>query len=331
MAIKFDLALCGRVAVFAVFLHLVLGNCNDLNLGIGSGAIPDNKITASSVQSARTPAKNGRVNYTAASSWCAGASDPSPYLQIDLQTLHIICAVSTRGNSQEDHWVETYTLQSSTDGLVWTDYNDACQVKLFQGNYDRNSEVKHVLIDGVLTKYLRFLPKTHHNSICMRTEVFGVKQEPENLALGKPAAQSSTYGNVHSLGEAGKAVDGNPDADFNDGHCSHTFRNNPSWWRVDLGPNGVPVSEVSIVNRFSSNPNVRLRSKDYKITLGDNTDVTRNPQCMGLYSFIQFKASALCFTNPLTTGRYVGIMTTVAKPEWLALCEVEIYSRGICI
>jgi len=63
-------------------------------------------------------------------------------------------------------------------------------------------------------------------------------------------------------------VDGNPDADFNDGHCSHTFRNNPSWWRVDLGPNGVPVSEVSIVNRFSSNPNVRLRSKDYKITLG---------------------------------------------------------------
>ena len=101
-----------------------------MNLGIGSGAIPDNKITASSVQSARTPAKNGRVNYTAESSWCAGASDPSPYLQIDLQTLHIICAVSTQGNSQEDHWVETYTLQSSTDGLVWTDYNDACQVKV---------------------------------------------------------------------------------------------------------------------------------------------------------------------------------------------------------
>ena len=51
-------------------------------------------------------------------------------------------------------------------------------LQLFQGNYDRNSEVKHVLEDGVFAKYLRFLPKTHHNSICMRTEVFGVKLEP---------------------------------------------------------------------------------------------------------------------------------------------------------
>ena len=51
-------------------------------------------------------------------------------------------------------------------------------LQLFQGNYDRNSEVKHVLVDGVLAKYLRFLPKTHRNRICMRTEVFGVKLEP---------------------------------------------------------------------------------------------------------------------------------------------------------
>ena len=102
-----------------------------MDLGIGSGSIPDDRITASSVQSARTPAKNGRVNNTAGSSWCADASDPSPYLQIDLQTLHIICAVSTQGNSRVDEWVETYTLQSSKDGLVWTNYNaGACQVQV---------------------------------------------------------------------------------------------------------------------------------------------------------------------------------------------------------
>lgn len=92
----------------------------------------------------------------------------------------------------------------------------------------------------------------------------------ENLALGKPVAQSSTYRDVHASGEAEKAVDGIADANFNNGHCSQTYPNNPGWWRVDLGPNGVPVSEVSIVNRFSSNPDVRLRSKDYKITLGES-------------------------------------------------------------
>ena len=107
------------------------GSCNDLDLGIGSGSIPDDKITASSVQSARTPAKNGRLGYTAGSSWCAEASDPSPYLQIDLQTPHVICAVSTQGNSQEDEWVETYTLQSSTDGSNWSDfYDESGQVKV---------------------------------------------------------------------------------------------------------------------------------------------------------------------------------------------------------
>ncbi len=60
---------------------------------------------------------------------------------------------------------------------------------------------------------------------------------------------------------------------------------------------------------------------------GTSSTVTSNAACKGLYSFIQFKASAVCFNNPLRTGRYVGIMTT--KSQVLQLCEVEVYSRGI--
>ena len=99
-----------------------IGACVDFYLGMGSGTIPDSKINASSIQSASTPATNGRLNYTLGSSWCAGTSDKNPYLQIDLQKLHIICAVSTQGNSQADQWVKTYTLQLSTDGITWTNY-----------------------------------------------------------------------------------------------------------------------------------------------------------------------------------------------------------------
>ena len=97
-----------------------------------NGTISDSKITASSEQSANTPAKNGRLNYTLASSWCAGTSDSNPYLQIDLQTLHIICAVSTQGNSQADQWVKNYTLKLSKDGPSpsWTDYREDGQVKV---------------------------------------------------------------------------------------------------------------------------------------------------------------------------------------------------------
>ena len=59
---------------------------------------------------------------------------------------------------------------------------------------------------------------------------------------------------------------------------------------------------------------------------GSSSDVTTNVKCKGLYSFGDFKASAVCYINPLITGRYVGIMTT--KSQILQLCEVEVYSRG---
>ena len=95
-----------------------------------SRSIPDSKITASSVQSASTPASNSRLNFASGSSWCAGTSDSNPYLQIDLQTLHIICAVSTQGNSKADEWVKTYTLQSSIDGSSWTNYSEIGQLKV---------------------------------------------------------------------------------------------------------------------------------------------------------------------------------------------------------
>ena len=116
--------------LIALTLPFTVGDCIDLDLGMESGKIPDNNITASSELNADTLAKNGRLNYEAGPSWCASTSDSNPYLQIDLRTLHIICAVSTQGNSQGDQWVQTYILQSSTDGTTWTDYKEFGKVKV---------------------------------------------------------------------------------------------------------------------------------------------------------------------------------------------------------
>ena len=94
-----------------------------------SGAITDDKISASSKVNTGTPAKNGRLNYVYGSSWCASPSDKNPYLEIDLEVTHIICAVSTQGNSRADEWVKTYTLQFYTGG-AWTNYEEDGQVKV---------------------------------------------------------------------------------------------------------------------------------------------------------------------------------------------------------
>ena len=72
-------------------------------------------------------------------------------------------------------------------------------------------------------------------------------------------------------GVSDKAVDGNSDTEFRNGSCTHTQSSNASWWRVDLGSDKVPVSDIFIVNRFSTISHVMDRSKNYNITLGEQS------------------------------------------------------------
>ena len=106
------------------------GGCQERELGMSNGYILDRDITSSSIQNASTPAKNARLNYNGGSSWCAAAKDSKPYLQVELEMLYIICAVSTQGNAQGDQWVKEYSLQLSKDGTTWTDYQEAGAVKV---------------------------------------------------------------------------------------------------------------------------------------------------------------------------------------------------------
>ena len=95
-----------------------------------NGLIPNERITASSDTSA-TPANYGRLN-DVRGSWCALYADNNKYLQIDLQSLHVICAVSTQGYKISIFvvFVKNYTLQSSVDNKTWTDYKENGLVKV---------------------------------------------------------------------------------------------------------------------------------------------------------------------------------------------------------
>ncbi len=73
---------------------------------------------------------------------------------------------------------------------------------------------------------------------------FPIAGDPNNLALGKPARQSS-----NNFGTTGaEAVDGNTDGDSSHGSMSHTHPDNPPWWEVDLQALSR-VDEVRIYNR----------------------------------------------------------------------------------
>ena len=106
------------------------GPCEEQALGMENKHIPDGRLTSSTVLNSGTPAKNARLRYSAGGPWCAAESDLAPYLQVDLGSPHVVCAVATQGNSKADQWVETYQLQSSTDGTTWTDYKEGGQVRV---------------------------------------------------------------------------------------------------------------------------------------------------------------------------------------------------------
>ncbi|XP_068675968.1 uncharacterized protein [Montipora foliosa] len=313
-----------QVVSLAMVGSFVSGDCIDWDLGMENGLIPNERITASSAYS-YAPASFGRLN-DARGSWCT-LDNANSYLQIDLQSLHVICAVSTQGGGVYREWVKKYTLQSSTDNKRWTDYKENGLVKIFDGNNDTNTAKKNVLSNVLITRWLRFVVKDYNVFACMRTEVYGVKQKPENIVAGKSTFQSSIYSDQYSNGTSDKAVDGNPDQEFKNGHCARTLKDNPGWWRVDLS-SPVQVFEVRIVigNSPSSDGSNVTRSQVYKITLGDSFNVTNNPVCALWDGSFEQETSLVCHMNPPRSGRYVGVLST--RKQFLQLCEVEIFSKG---
>jgi hypothetical protein len=71
-------------------------------------------------------------------------------------------------------------------------------------------------------------------------QLVGVNLGEDNLALGRPAQQSSQSQGGH----ASRAVDGGRTSDYNAGSCTHTDTA-PSWWQVDLVESHV-IAAVSV-------------------------------------------------------------------------------------
>ncbi|XP_068677363.1 uncharacterized protein [Montipora foliosa] len=306
----------------ALMFKLVTASCEQDALGLEKGFILDGQMTSSSDHSSNTPAKNGRLNYTAGLSWCASTNDSFPYLEIDLQSLHIICAVSTQGNSKADQWIKTYNLQSSTDGTTWTNYTEQGQVgiKSFSGNVNGNTIVKHILYHGhIVARYVRFVAGNKYGQACLRAEIFGAPRRDikGNIALFRPTDQNNTYGGSFSS----YAVDGGKGTDYR--VCAHTGDpgNTNPFWRVDLG-RVEHVAEVRILNRDCCAD----RLDGAEIRVGDSIAKggATNHLCATV-THIPKKQEKKFFCKPIASGRYVFIRIA-GHSKYVIICEVEVYS-----
>jgi endoglucanase Acf2/chitodextrinase len=145
---------------------------------------------------------------------------------------------------------------------------------------------------------------------------------PVNLALGKPATQSSVgYG-----GDPAKAVDGNTDGRYANGSVTHTFGSTQPWWQVDLGA----VSSVTSVQVFNRTDCCSSRLSNFYVFVSDAP--------MGGRSLAQLVADPAVarvlvdslggepsITVPLAApGRYVKLQLASSGTSYLSLAEVQV-------
>ena len=89
-------------------------------LGMQSGAIQDDQITASSSNSTAPCARlHGNV------SWTATKTDQKQWLAVDLRSLYTVFRVATQGNPRGDQWVTSYSLQHQQNHTEpWLTYEE---------------------------------------------------------------------------------------------------------------------------------------------------------------------------------------------------------------
>ncbi|KAL5004844.1 hypothetical protein ScPMuIL_018300 [Solemya velum] len=107
-------------------------------------------------------------------SWVPRHDDVNQYIQVKFNNTKLITGISTKGAIAYDRRLTSYSVLHSTDGTSWitvvdTDGND----KIFNGNVDQDSLVKHEFTQHFQAKYVRINPRGWHNWPAMRFGVSG--------------------------------------------------------------------------------------------------------------------------------------------------------------
>ena len=147
-----------------------------------------------------------------------------------------------------------------------------------------------------------------------------------NLAMGKPAAQSSTLANAATT-DAGRAVDGKTDGFFYNGSVTATNQDPNAWWEVDLLAS-APIGSIVIWNRADC---CSERLDDYWVFVSDapfrptDTPATLKSRA-GTWSSHQTAAPhpSVRLTPSGAPGRYIRVQLN--GTGYLSLAEVQVFA-----
>ncbi|KAL3841579.1 hypothetical protein ACJMK2_019700, partial [Sinanodonta woodiana] len=164
------------------WVHLY--DCKDY-LGISSGRVRDDQLSASSSEYDTSGPEHARLNAMSDSygnytgGWVAKSNDPDPYYQVDMKEPYKFTKIHLQGRQDAQMFVTNFSISYSDDertGFTWY-YNDLNQ-STFIGNTEWSSTdiVTVDLVPPIFSWIIRIHPRTWVGGISLRLEISGCSQ-----------------------------------------------------------------------------------------------------------------------------------------------------------
>uniref|UniRef100_A0A8C1KC99 ferroxidase n=1 Tax=Cyprinus carpio TaxID=7962 RepID=A0A8C1KC99_CYPCA len=164
-------------------LFLVLNNVCDHPLGLISGTVKDERITASDSRGQWYPHLARLHNTGKYNAW--STEKTGQHIQVDFQRPVAISKVATQGAKQflKHNFVLNYTISYSIDKKKWTFYKGD-SATTFEGNSDAFGTKENIFFPPFIGRYVRLHPLQSYNDPAVRLEYYGCELDGCSLPLG---------------------------------------------------------------------------------------------------------------------------------------------------
>ncbi|XP_045909140.1 coagulation factor V [Micropterus dolomieu] len=172
-------------------LFLVLDNDCYRPLGLQSGTVKDNQITAINTRGYWEPHLARLNNQGKYNAW--STEQNHSWIQVDFQRPVVISQVATQGAKQifYSQFVEKYAISYSSDRRNWIFYKGDSREfrKVFPGNRGVNGPETNTFFPPVIARFIRLHPITWYNKATLRMEFYGCELDGCSVPLGMESRQ----------------------------------------------------------------------------------------------------------------------------------------------
>lgn len=235
-------------------------------LGMESGEISSDQISASSQYNSNWSPERSRLNYQE-NGWTPSDDTVREWIQVDLGFLRFVTAIGTQGaiskETKKHYYVRSYKVELSSNGEDWVTVKEGSKPKMFQGNHNPTDEARAFLPKQTLARFVRVRPMSWEQGICMRFEIYGCRTSdyPCSGMLGMVSGQisdaqigASSYADRGWVAENARLLTGR--SGWTGQQTKQPFRN--EWLQVDLGQDKM-VSGVVIQGGKHRDRNVFMK------------------------------------------------------------------------